>query len=46
MADSSLKKVREFFGMTLPEMKKEWVPLPAKDKDEILKGLADGSLTY
>lgn len=48
MAESAkpLKLVREFFGMSLAEMKTEWVPLPEKDKAEILAGLNDGTLTY
>lgn len=46
MAASPLKMVREFFGMSLAEMKTEWVPLPEKDKQEIIKGLSDGTLTY
>lgn len=43
---SGLKLVREFFGMTLAQMKAEWTILPQKDKDEILSGLRDGTLTY
>lgn len=43
---AGMKDVREFFGMTLPEMKSEWVPLSDKDKAEILAGLSDGSLNY
>jgi hypothetical protein len=49
MADgkqAGMKDVREFFGMTLQEMKTEWIPLPDQDKEEILAGLSDGSLTY
>lgn len=49
MADvkqAGMKDVREFFGMSLPEMKAEWVSLPEKDKAEILAGLSNGSLTY
>lgn len=47
MAEASpLKLVRDFFGMTLAEMKAEWTTLPQKDKDEILSGLRDGTLTY
>lgn len=46
MPVSILKTVREFFGMTLSEMKEQWVPLPESDKQDIIKGLTDGSLTY
>lgn len=49
MADgkqAGMKDVREFFGMSLPQMKAEWVTLPEKDKAEILAGLSDGTLTY
>ena len=43
---ASIKEVKEFFGMTLPEMKAEWIPLPEKDKKEIMEGIGNGSLTY
>lgn len=46
MAVSPLKMVREFFGMTLAEMKSEWVPLSEKDKEDIFQGINDGTLTY
>lgn len=41
-----VKLVREFFGMSMQELKAEWVPLSEKDKGEILAGLSDGTLTY
>lgn len=46
MAANELTEVRKFFGMTLPEMKREWIPLPAKDKEQILSGILNGTLTY
>lgn len=46
MANATVKEVKEFFGMTLAEMKAEWVTLPSKDREDILKGLSDGSLNY
>lgn len=56
MPVSPLKLVREFFGMSLaemkaewgslPEMKAEWKTLTPKDKAEIVAGLTDGTLTY
>lgn len=48
MADgkSPLKLIREFFGMSMAEMKAEWVPLPEKDKAQLVQGLTDGTLTY
>ncbi|MFD4574270.1 hypothetical protein ACFWNK_19910 [Streptomyces sp. NPDC058417] len=45
-APSPLKLVREFFGLNLAEMKKEWTTLPQADKDSIISGLRDGTLTY
>ncbi|MEU6674852.1 hypothetical protein [Streptomyces sp. NPDC046925] len=41
-----LKLVKEYFGLKLNEMRTEWTPMPQKDKDEILAGLRDGTLTY
>jgi hypothetical protein len=47
MADkATVKDVKEFFGMDLPEMKREWIPLPAADKEQIMKGIGDGTLDY
>lgn len=46
MANKGLTAVREFFGMSLAEMKAEWIPLPPKDKAEILEGIENGTLTY
>lgn len=43
---ATLKDVREYFGMKLPEMKSEWVPMSQEDKDQILTGLGDGTETY
>ncbi|MFI1408766.1 hypothetical protein ACH4Y0_02325 [Streptomyces sp. NPDC020707] len=45
-APSPLKLVREFFGLNLSEVKEEWSTLPQRDKDDIVAGLRDGTLTY
>lgn len=45
-SDITVKDIKAFFGMTLVEMKNEWVKMPEKDKEDIKRGLADGSLTY
>jgi hypothetical protein len=48
MAVSPLKLVRDYFGMTLQEMKAEWSQggLTAAEKDAIVKGITDGTETY
>jgi hypothetical protein len=48
MAEATLKEVREFFGMSLPEFRAEWTQggLTADDKAQIRAGLADGTLSY
>ena len=50
MADkkASVKDIKDFFGMTLGDMKKEWTGghLTEKDKAELSQGIGDGSLTY
>ena len=50
MADTkaTIKDVKEYFGMSLPEMKKEWMQggLTDKDKAELMQGIGDGTLTY
>ncbi|WP_190329518.1 hypothetical protein [Streptomyces venezuelae] len=45
---SGLKLVREFFGLTMQEMKAEWMQggLTEADKAQIVQGLSDGTLTY
>lgn len=42
----NLRAIKEFFGMTLAEMKAEFVTLPAGAKAQINDGIADGTLTY
>ena len=46
MAEATTKDVKNFFGMSLQEMKDEWLTLPQKDREDILKGLGDGTLNY
>lgn len=48
MAKATVKEVKDFFGMDLPTMKKEWITggLSDKDKDQIMTGIGDGTLTY
>lgn len=46
MADATLKEVREYFGMTTPEFRAEWVPLPDSDKAELKAGIGNGTLSY
>lgn len=45
---ATLKVVREYFGMSVTEFRKEWTAegLTESDKMEIRKGLADGTLSY
>lgn len=43
---SPVALVRNFFGMSLQEMKAEWTTMPAADKAQIIQGLTDGTLTY
>ncbi len=43
---ATTKDVKEFFGMSLAEMKAEWMTLSKADRADILRGLSDGSLTY
>jgi hypothetical protein len=45
---ATLKVVREYFGMSVTEFRKEWTAegLTESDKVEIRTGLANGTLTY
>lgn len=46
MADASIKEVMAFFGMTAQEFTKEWRKMSQQDKEELRRGIGDGSLTY
>lgn len=54
MAEASVKDVRDFFEMTMPEMKREWMGVgedPSKkltdeDKKQLKEGIGNGTLTY
>lgn len=41
-----LKEIRDTLGMTAKDMIREWKDLPEKDKNDIRKGVEDGTLTY
>lgn len=48
MAKATLMQVRDFFGMKTTEMRDEWTKgnLTQKDKDELMEGIGNGTLTY
>jgi hypothetical protein len=48
MAKASVKDVKDYFGMDLTTFKKEWMQggLSDQDKNDLMQGLGDGSLTY
>lgn len=45
---SPLKLIREYFGMNLADMKKEWTNggLSADEKAQLVAGIENGSMTY
>lgn len=45
---ATIKDVKEFFGMNLSEMKAEWMQggLTNQDKEDLMKGIGNGTLTY
>lgn len=43
---ATTKRLMEFFGMTAKEFMKEWKELSVEDKNELRKGMEDGSLSY
>lgn len=45
---ASLMETRNYFGMTTRQFKAEWTEggLTDADKEQIRKGIADGTLTY
>lgn len=46
MAESTLKKIMEFFGMSPSEFTKDWKKLTTEDKAQIREGIENGTLTY
>lgn len=47
MAISELGKIREYFGYeSLAKFGADWRALAEKDKEDIRKGISDGSLNY
>jgi len=46
MAAANVKQIKDYFEMSLPEFKREWLALPEKDRKEIAEGIGNGSLTY
>lgn len=49
MAEATLKEIATFFrkeGETLSQFAAEWKALPDADKEQIKKGIGDGSFTY
>lgn len=45
---ATLKEAKEFFEMSIGEFRDEWTKggLTIEDKDQILTGIGNGSLTY
>lgn len=45
---ATVKEVKDYFGMSLTEMKAEWVQggLTAEDKEQIMTGIGNGTRTY
>lgn len=42
----SMVDVMKYFGLKPTEFRKEWAELSETDKEDLKKGVADGSLTY
>ena len=43
---SILVRIREYFGMNMTEFSREWRQLDDTSKEQIRKGIGDGTLTY
>lgn len=41
-----MKAVMDFFGMSVPEFRREWAKMTDADKAQLKEGIANGSLTY
>jgi pyruvate kinase len=43
---ASIKDIKDYFGLTMPQMKNEYTPMSDKDKDDLKTGIGNGTLTY
>jgi hypothetical protein len=43
---ATLKEVREYFGLTMPEFRKQWTELDSESKTQLRDGIGNGTLTY
>ena len=49
MAEATLGQVFQFFktsGYTMSDFSKDWKALPDRDRDDLKKGIGDGTLDY
>ncbi len=46
MPDAKLVDIKDFFGMTMKEMRDEWSALSDQEKAQIREGIGNGSYTY
>lgn len=47
MPEPTLGEIKDFFGYpSLTAFAKDWKEMPVPDREQIKKGLGDGSLTY
>ena len=46
MAEATMLKVKEFFGMGTREFADDWKKMTDEDKTQLKAGIGDGSLTY
>jgi len=43
---ATIKDIKDYFGMTMPEMKNQYTPMSDKDKNDLKTGIGNGSLNY
>lgn len=46
MSDATMVDVMKFFGMKPAEFRSQWQELSPKDKEDLKKGIGNGTLTY
>lgn len=45
-APATLLETKKFFGMNMADFNRDWKVLDQKSRDELRKGIGDGSLNY
>ena len=46
MSEAGIKEVMAYFGIPITQFGKEWKQLSEQDKNQLRRGIGDGTFTY